>query len=138
MTFSIKKRDSAEFPSVLVVKDLALSLLRLGSVPGQGTSAWHGCGQKKKKKKKEMALFCSFLWLSSIPLLCVNIRQNEPIYRKEANSGTWRTDLWWSRGEGEGVEWTGSLGLEDADYCIWSGWVMKTCSIAQRTVTNQL
>ena len=24
-------------------------------------------------------------------------------------------------GEGEGVEWTGSLGLVDANYCIWSG-----------------
>ena len=25
------------------------------------------------------------------------------------------------QGEGEGVEWTGSLGLIDANYCIWSG-----------------
>ena len=23
--------------------------------------------------------------------------------------------------KGEGVEWTGSLGLVDANYCIWSG-----------------
>ena len=23
--------------------------------------------------------------------------------------------------EGEGVGWTGSLGLKDANYCIWSG-----------------
>ena len=26
-----------------------------------------------------------------------------------------------AKGEGEGVGWTGNLGLIDADYCIWSG-----------------
>ena len=26
-----------------------------------------------------------------------------------------------AEGEGEGVGWTGSLGLIDANYCIWSG-----------------
>jgi len=26
-----------------------------------------------------------------------------------------------AEGEREGVEWTGSLGLIDANYCIWSG-----------------
>ena len=26
-----------------------------------------------------------------------------------------------AKGEGEGVGWTGSLGLVDANYCIWSG-----------------
>ena len=26
-----------------------------------------------------------------------------------------------AKGEGEGVEWDGSLGLIDANYCIWSG-----------------
>ena len=26
-----------------------------------------------------------------------------------------------AEGEGEGVGWTGSLGLVDANYCIWSG-----------------
>ena len=42
---------------------------------------------------------------------------NEPLCRKETNSWTWRTDLWWSRGRGR--DW--SLGLVDASYCIWSG-----------------
>ena len=27
---------------------------------------------------------------------------NEPTYTKETNSRTWRTDLWWPRGRGEG------------------------------------
>ena len=26
-----------------------------------------------------------------------------------------------TKGEGKGVGWTGSLGLIDANYCIWSG-----------------
>jgi len=26
-----------------------------------------------------------------------------------------------AEGEGEGVRWTGSLGLVDVNYCIWSG-----------------
>ena len=26
-----------------------------------------------------------------------------------------------AKGEGEGFGWTGSLGLKDANYCIWSG-----------------
>ena len=26
-----------------------------------------------------------------------------------------------AKGEGEGVGWSGSLGLIDAKYCIWSG-----------------
>ena len=30
---------------------------------------------------------------------------NEPIYRKETNSWTWRTDLWLPRGRGR--EWDG-------------------------------
>ena len=43
----------------------------------------------------------------------------EPIYRKETNSWTWRTDLWLLRGWG-GVGWTESLGLINANSCIWS------------------
>ena len=26
-----------------------------------------------------------------------------------------------AKGEGEGVGWTGNLGLIDANYCIWNG-----------------
>ena len=41
-----------------------------------------------------------------------------PIYMTETDSQTWRTDLWLPRGWGEGVGWTGSLGLVDANYYI--------------------
>ena len=40
---------------------------------------------------------------------------NEPIYRTETDSQTWRTDLWLPRGSGEGVGWTESVGLVDAN-----------------------
>ena len=41
---------------------------------------------------------------------------NEPIYRTETDSQTYGTDLWLLRGREEGVGWTGSLGLVDAEY----------------------
>ena len=50
--------------------------------------------------------------------------KNEPTYRtyrKETNSRTQKNRLVVANGEGEGVGWTGSLGLVDANYCIWSG-----------------
>ena len=39
------------------------------------------------------------------------------------------------KGEGMRVEWTGSLGLIDANYSIWSGLSMRSCCIAQGTVS---
>ena len=32
-----------------------------------------------------------------------------------------------AKGEGEGVRGIGSLGLIDADYCLWSGLAMRSC-----------
>ena len=43
---------------------------------------------------------------------------NEPIYKTETDSQTWRTDLWLPRGMWEGVGWMASLGLVDANYYI--------------------
>lgn len=37
-----------------------------------------------------------------------------------------------AKGEWEGVGWTGSLGLVDANYCMWSGKAMRSYCIAQR------
>ena len=30
-----------------------------------------------------------------------------------------------AKGEGEGVEWIGSLGLMDENYCLWNGLAMN-------------
>ena len=37
-----------------------------------------------------------------------------------------------------GVGWIGSLGLIDANYCIWSGYAMRSCCIALGTVSSHL
>ena len=38
-------------------------------------------------------------------------------------------------GEGEGVRWTGNLGLIDAEYCVWSEQPMKSYCMAQRNIS---
>ena len=40
--------------------------------------------------------------------------------------------------EGEGVGWTGSLGLVDANYCFWGGKAMISCCIAQGNISRHL
>ena len=43
-----------------------------------------------------------------------------------------------AKGEGEGVGWTGNMGLVDANYCIWSGEAMRSCSAAQGIISSHL
>ena len=43
-----------------------------------------------------------------------------------------------AKGEGEGVGWTGNLGLIDADYCPWNGLAMRSCSVALGTLSSHL
>ena len=38
----------------------------------------------------------------------------------------------------EGVGWIGSLGLIDADYCLWKGLAMRSCCAALRTMSSHL
>ena len=45
---------------------------------------------------------------------------NELISKTETDSQTWRAELWLPRGDGEGMGGTGSSGLVDANYYIWS------------------
>ena len=40
--------------------------------------------------------------------------------------------------EGEGVGWNGSLGLKDADYCLWNGLSMRSCCVALGTMSSHL
>ena len=51
----------------------------------------------------------------------LNDGTDEPIYKTETDSQTYRTDLWLPRGRRMGVGWTGSLGLVDANYYIYNG-----------------
>ena len=43
-----------------------------------------------------------------------------------------------AKGEGDGVGWTGSLGLMDANYCFWNGEAMGSCCVALRTMSSHL
>ena len=44
---------------------------------------------------------------------------NETFYRKETHGIGEQICV--AKGEGEGVGWTGNLGLIDGNYCIWNG-----------------
>ena len=43
-----------------------------------------------------------------------------------------------TKGDGERVGWTGSLGLIKANYCIWSGRAIGSWCIAQGTTSDHL
>ena len=50
----------------------------------------------------------------------------------------WQNRLVVAKGEGEGVEWIGSLGLIDADYCLWNGLAMRSLCVALGTISSHL
>ena len=41
-------------------------------------------------------------------------------------------------GEGEGVGGIGSLGLMDANYCLWKGLAMRSCFVALGTISSHV
>jgi len=43
-----------------------------------------------------------------------------------------------AKGEREGVGWSGSLRLIDADYCLWNGLAMRSCCVALGTMSSHL
>ena len=43
-----------------------------------------------------------------------------------------------AKGEGKGVGWIGSLGLIDADCCLWTGLAMRSCCVALATMSGHL
>ena len=43
-----------------------------------------------------------------------------------------------AKGTVEGVGWTGSLGLIDADYCLQNGLAMRSCCVALGTMSSHL
>ena len=40
--------------------------------------------------------------------------------------------------EWEGMGWMWSLGLIDADYCLWNGLAMRSCFVALGTMSGHL
>ena len=43
-----------------------------------------------------------------------------------------------AKGEREGAEWIGNLGLIDADYCLWNGQALRSCCIELETISSHL
>ena len=56
--------------------------------------------------------------------------------KQKLRSRTWRPDLWLPGGGGEGVGWTGILGLVDANYNIKNGWAEGYYHAIQGTMCN--
>ena len=64
----------------------------------------------------QVALFRTFLWLKSVPLSMYHIFSVHSSVNGHVNGLTDRENrLVVAKGEGEGVGWTGSLGLVDAN-----------------------
>ena len=40
--------------------------------------------------------------------------------------------------KGEEVGWMGSLGLIDANCCLWNGLAMRSCCVALRTMSSHM
>lgn len=53
---------------------------------------------------------------------------DEPVHRKENHRQGEQTCG--CQGGGDGVGWTGNLGLMDANYCLWNGLAMTSCCVA--------
>ena len=43
-----------------------------------------------------------------------------------------------AKGDGEGVGWTRSLALMDANYYLWSGLAIRSCYVALGTISSHL
>ena len=67
--------------------------------------------QNKSERKKQIPYDVTYMWL-------LKYGKDEPTYKTETGSQTWRTDLWSPRSKEEGVGWMGSLGLVDANRYI--------------------
>ena len=69
-------------------------------------------GKDRKERKRQIPYDITYIWnLIYSP--------NEPFHRKE-NHGHALVD---TKRAGEGMGWIGSLGLIDANYCLWNGWI---------------
>ena len=77
------------------------------------------------QKEKDKYLMISHIW-------------NKEFHKKETRFSDLENRLVVAKREGEGVGWTGNLGLIDADYCLWNGLAMRYCCIVLGTTSGHL
>ena len=79
----------------------------------------------KSEKERQIPCDITYIW---------NLIYSQMILRKENH----RLVVEEEEREGEGVGWIGSLGLIDADYCLWNGLAMRSCCVALGTLSSHL
>ena len=82
----------------------------------------------RSEKERQIPYNITYIWN---PIYGTNV----PFHRKETS--LLESSLLVDKGEG-GVGRTKILGLADSNYCIWSGWAMRSCCIAQGTISSHL
>ena len=99
--------------------------------PSLGTSIFcrHGPRKRKKDKKRERQIPYDITYIWNLTYYTMKLSTKKKIMDL-------KNRLVVAKGEGEGVGWTGSLGLIDADCCLWNGRAMRSCCIALGTMSN--
>ena len=83
----------------------------------------------KSERERQMSYDITHIWY-------LIYSTSENFHRKE-NHGLGEQNCGCPRG-GKEVEWIGTLGLTDANYCFWNVFTMKSCCLALRTMSRYL
>ena len=73
--------------------------------------------------------------ISLIPRISYMTQMNISTEKKHMDLGN---RLVVAKGEGEEEGWIGSLGLIDANYCLWKGLAVRSCCVALGTMSSHL
>ena len=86
--------------------------------------------RNKSERDRQMPYDITHIWYL--------IYSTNKAFNRKRKSSTWRIDLWLPGGEREGVGGIGSLGSMDAKSCSWSEFIMRSCSVALKTMSRCL
>ena len=97
---------------------------------GHFSATWEELETLILSEVRKTNTICYYLYLES------NIR-HKGTFPQKRKSWTWKRFVV-AKGKGEGVGWLGSLGLIDANYCLWNGSAMRSCCVALGTLSSHL
>ena len=83
----------------------------------------------KSERERQITYVISYIWN-------LIYSTNELFHCKETHGH--EEETCGCRGGGEGVGWTGNLGLIDVNYVLWNGQTMRCCCIALGTISSHL